>query len=67
MSTVTIAVAVGIWNALLFAALATLLVRRERLRWWITQSDSQQGIERFESGDRGWPAFLEEHPELTDH
>jgi hypothetical protein len=48
------------------AALATLLVRRERVLRWITQSDGQQGIERVGSGDDGWTAFLKEHPELTD-
>jgi hypothetical protein len=65
MSTVTIVVVV-IWNALLFAALATMLVRRERLFQWITQLDGQQGLERVASGDDGWAAFLKEHPELTD-
>ncbi len=65
MSTVTIVV-VGIWNVLLLAALAVLLVRRERMLQWITQSDGQQGIEWVGSGDEGWTAFLNEHPELTD-
>jgi hypothetical protein len=65
MSTVTIIVVV-IWNALLFAALATMLVRRERLLAWITQLDGQQGLGQVCSGDDGWAAFLKEHPELTD-
>jgi hypothetical protein len=65
VSTVTIIVVV-IWNALLFAALATMLVRRERLLQWITQLDGQQGLGRVASGDDDWAAFLEEHPELTD-
>jgi hypothetical protein len=65
MSTLTIVVVV-IWNALLLAALATLLVRRERLLRWITQSGGQQRIERVGSGDGRWTAFLKEHPELTD-
>jgi len=65
MSTVTIIVVV-IWNVLLFAALATMLVRRERLLQWITQLDGQQGLGRVASGDDDWVAFLEEHPELTD-
>ena len=65
MSTVTIIVVV-IWNALLFAALATMLVRRERLLQWITQLDGQQGLERVACGDEGWADFLKEHPELTD-
>ena len=65
MSTVTIVV-VGIWNVLLLAALATLLVRRERLLRWITQSDGHQGVEPVGNGDEGWTAFLKEHPELTD-
>jgi hypothetical protein len=65
MSIVTITVVV-IWNALLFAALATMLVRRERLLQWITQLDGQQGLGRVASGDDGWAAFLKEHPELTD-
>jgi hypothetical protein len=65
MSTVTIVVVV-IWNALLFAALATMLVRRERLLQWITQLDGQQGLGRVASGDDDWAAFLKEHPELTD-
>jgi hypothetical protein len=68
MSTVTIVVVI-IWNALLVAALATVLVRRERLLRWITQLDGQQGVGRVErvgSGDDGWAAFLKEHPELTD-
>jgi hypothetical protein len=65
MSTVTI-MFVGIWNALLLAALATLLVRRERLLRWITQSDGQQGVEPVGNDDEGWRAFLKEHPELTD-
>ena len=64
MSTVTVVVI--IWNALLFAALATVLVRRERLLRWITQLDGQQGLERVASGDDGWETFLKEHPELTD-
>ena len=64
MSTVTIVVV--IWNALLFAALGAMLVRRERLLQWITQLDGQQGLERVASADDGWAAFLEEHPELTD-
>ena len=50
MSTVTIIVVV-IWNVLLFAALATMLVRRERLLQWITQLDGQQGLGRVASGD----------------
>jgi hypothetical protein len=65
MSTVIIVV-VGIWNALLVAALAAMLARRERLLRWITQSDGQQGVERVDSGEEGWTAFLKEHPELTD-
>jgi hypothetical protein len=65
MSTVTIIVVV-IWNALLFAALATMLVWRERLLAWITQLDGQQGLARVPSSDDGWAAFLKEHPELTD-
>jgi hypothetical protein len=65
MSTVTIIVVV-VWNALLFAALATMLVRRERLLAWITQLDGQQGLRQVRSGDDGWAAFLKEHPELTD-
>jgi hypothetical protein len=65
MSTVTIIVVV-IWNALLFAALATMLVRRERLLAWITQLDGRQGLGQVSSGDDGWAAFLKEHPELTD-
>ena len=65
MSTVTIIVVV-IWNVLLFAALATMLVRRERLLRWITQLDGQQGLGRVASGDDDWAAFLKEHPELTD-
>lgn len=65
MSTVTIIVVV-IWNALLFAALATMLVRRERLLEWITQLDGQQGLGRVDSVDDDWAAFLREHPELTD-
>jgi hypothetical protein len=65
MSTVTIVV-VGIWNVLLLAALAALLLQRERLLGWITQSDGQQGVERVGSGDESWKAFLREHPELTD-
>jgi len=65
VSTVTIIVVV-IWNALLFAALATMLVRRERLLAWITQLDGQQGLTQAPGGDDGWAAFLKEHPELTD-
>jgi hypothetical protein len=65
MNTVTMVV-VGIWNALLLAALAALVVRRQRLLRWITQSDGQQGVEWVGSGDEGWTAFLKEHPELTD-
>ena len=65
MSTVTIIVVV-IWNALLFAALATMFVRRERLLQWITQLDGQQGLGRVASSDDDWTAFLKEHPELTD-
>ena len=64
MSTVTIIVVV-IWNVLLFAALATMLVRRERLLQWITQLDGQQGLGRVASGDEDWAAFLKDHPELT--
>ena len=65
MSTVTIIVVV-IWNVLLFAALATMLVRRERLLQWITQLDGQQGLGRVASGDEDWAAFRKDHPELTD-
>jgi hypothetical protein len=64
MSTVTIVVV--LWNALLFAALAAVLARRERLLQWITQLDGQQGLGRVANGDDGWAAFLDEHPELTD-
>jgi hypothetical protein len=65
VSTVTIIVVV-IWNVLLFAALATMLVRPERLLQWITQLDGQQGLGRVASGDDDWAAFLKEHPELAD-
>jgi hypothetical protein len=65
ISTVTIIVVV-IWNALLLVALATMLVRHERLLQWITQLDGQQGLGRVASGEDGWAAFLKEHPELTD-
>jgi hypothetical protein len=65
VSTVTIIVVI-IWNVLLFAALATMLVRRERLLQWITQLDGQQGLGRVASRDDDWAAFLKEHPELTD-
>jgi hypothetical protein len=65
MSTVTIVVVV-IWNALLFGALAAMLVQHERLLQWIMQLDGQQGLGRVASGDDDWAAFLEEHPELTD-
>jgi hypothetical protein len=65
MSTVTIVVV--IWNALLFAALGAMLVRRERLLQWITQLDGRQGLGRVaKDDDDGWAAFLKEHPELTD-
>ena len=64
MSTVTIIVVV-IWNVLLFAALATMLVQHEGLLQWITQLDGQQGLGRVASGDDDWAAFLKEHPELT--
>jgi len=65
MSTVTIVVV--IWNALLFAALGAVLVRRERLLQWITQLDGRQGLGRVANDDDDrWAAFLKEHPELTD-
>jgi hypothetical protein len=64
MSTVTIVVV--IWNALLFAALGAMLVRRERLLQWITQLDGRQGLGRVANDDDRWAAFLKEHPELTD-
>jgi len=65
MSTVTIVVV--IWNALLFAALGAMLVRRERLLQWITQLDGRQGLGRVANDDDDrWAAFLNEHPELTD-
>jgi hypothetical protein len=67
MSTVTIVVV--IWNALLFAALGAMLVRRERLLQWITQLDGRQGLGRVandDDDDDRWAAFLKEHPELTD-
>ena len=61
MSTVTIIVVV-IWNVLLFAALATMLVRRERLLQWITQLDGQQGLGRVASGDDDWALSLKNIP-----
>ena len=61
MSTVTIIVVV-IWNVLLFAALATMLVRRERLLRWITQLDGQQGLGRVASGDDDWALSLKNIP-----
>jgi hypothetical protein len=61
VSTVTIIVVV-IWNALLFAALATMLVRRERLLQWITQLDGQQGLGRVASGDDDWAPSLKNIP-----
>jgi hypothetical protein len=63
MSTVTI-VAVGIWNALFLAAPQP---------WSSGASGCSAGSRnptasrrRVGSGDEGWAAFLEEHPELTD-
>jgi hypothetical protein len=40
MSTVTIVVA-GIWNGLLLAALAALVIRWKQVLQWITQSDGE--------------------------
>ena len=64
MNTVTIVV-VGIWNAILLAALAALIVWRKRVLPWVTRFDSQRGSEWVGTADEGWEAFLEQHPELT--
>ena len=65
MSTVTIVV-VGIWNGLLLAALAALVIRWKQVLQWITQSDGEGRNEWERSGTDGWAAFLAEHPELID-
>ena len=65
MSTFTIVV-VGIWNGLLLAALAALVIRRKEVLQWITQSDGEDRNEWERSGADGWAAFLAEHPELID-
>ncbi|MDP9295010.1 MAG: hypothetical protein M3O90_11410, partial [Actinomycetota bacterium] len=65
MSTVTIVV-VGIWNGLLLAALAALVIRWKQVLQWITQSDGEDRNEWERSGADGWAAFLAEHPELED-
>jgi len=65
MSTLTIVV-VGIWNGLLLAALAALVIRRKEVLQWITQSDGEDRNEWERSGADGWAAFLAEHPELID-
>jgi hypothetical protein len=65
MSTVTIVV-VGIWNGLLLAALAALVIRWKEVLPWITQSDGKDRNEREPEGADGWAAFLAEHPELID-
>jgi len=41
MSTVTIIVVVGIWNGLLLAALAALVIRWKQVLQWIKQSDGE--------------------------
>jgi len=65
MSTVTI-VAVGIWNALLLAALAATIHWRQRVVEWITELDAQSRNLQEPGGDDRWAAFLAEHPELVE-
>jgi hypothetical protein len=62
MSTVTIVV-VAVWNALLLAALAAVVVRRKQVFRWVTGLD-RQSRNRWDTSDEGWSAFLAEHPEL---
>jgi hypothetical protein len=65
MSTVTIVV-VGIWDGLLLAALAALVIRWRQVLQWITQSDGEDRNEWERSGADSGAAFLAEHPELID-
>jgi len=65
MSTVTI-VAVGIWNALLLAALAAAIHWRQRVVEWITELDVQSRNLQEPGADDRWAAFLAEHPELVE-
>ena len=65
MNTVTIVV-VGIWNAILLASLAALVVWRKRVLAWVTRYDGQRRGVWASSGDEGWQAFLDQHPELTE-
>lgn len=63
MSTITL-IFVGIWNGLLFAGLAFVLIKRRRLLNWVTKDD---GEDRSNWERRNaWDEFLAEHPELTD-
>ena len=63
MSTVTIVI-VCIWDALLLAVLAALVIRRKQVLQWITASDRVGRNEWERTGDDNWTAFLAEHPEL---
>jgi len=63
MSTVTIVI-VCIWDALLLAVLAALVIRRKQVLQWITASDGVGRNEWERTGDDNWTAFLAEHPEL---
>jgi hypothetical protein len=65
MNTVTLVV-VGVWNALLLAALAAMIHLRHRVLEWITELDGQsQNLWESNRDDR-WVAFLAGHPELID-
>ena len=63
MSTVTIVV-IGIWNVILLAALAALVIWWKQVLQWITASDGVGRNEWERTGDDNWTAFLAEHPEL---
>jgi len=65
MSTITIVV-VGIWNALLLAALVAAIGWRKQVLQWVTELDGQSQNPWESNGDDRWAAFLAGHPELMD-
>jgi hypothetical protein len=65
MSTITIVV-VGIWNALLLAALVAAIGWRKQVLQWVTELDGQSQDLWESNRDDRWVAFLAGHPELID-
>ena len=58
-----LAVALGVWNSLLFGALIGAIVWRKRVCSWIAEAD---GSTDTPTADARWQAFLAAHPELRE-